>query len=210
MTSGTRRLRSTADAPATPDAQAVFCIDVRSEPLRRALEATGPYATLGFAGFFGLAVNYAALGSDTTTEQFPVLVSPSATIHERARPGHETEADAAIDRANRRTVEHVLELSADRARREWGLRMVVVARTIERIGDRAVDIGRIGGVAQHEPDAGRRLAEVGGMARRAGRSRATRRNAKMEHRRRRLAGRFATRHFTAIGLQGDRSASGRA
>ena len=25
--------------------------------------------------------------------------------------------------------------------REWGLRMVVVARTIERIGDRAVDIG---------------------------------------------------------------------
>src|SRR6266567_3511742 len=25
--------------------------------------------------------------------------------------------------------------------REWGLRMVVVARTIERIGDRAVDVG---------------------------------------------------------------------
>jgi phosphate transport system protein len=25
--------------------------------------------------------------------------------------------------------------------REWGLRMVVAARTIERIGDRAVDIG---------------------------------------------------------------------
>jgi phosphate transport system protein len=25
--------------------------------------------------------------------------------------------------------------------REWGLRMVVVGRTIERIGDRAVDVG---------------------------------------------------------------------
>ena len=30
---------------------------------------------------------------------------------------------------------------AEPSLREWGLRMVVVARTIERIGDRAVDIG---------------------------------------------------------------------
>ena len=35
----------------------------------------------------------------------------------------------------------VLELAADPDMREWGLAMVVVARTIERIGDRAVDIG---------------------------------------------------------------------
>jgi phosphate transport system protein len=47
--------------------------------------------------------------------------------------------DELIDRANRRTVEHVLELTAEQ--REWGLRMLVVSRCLERIGDHAVDIG---------------------------------------------------------------------
>ena len=47
--------------------------------------------------------------------------------------------DELIDRANRRTVEHVLELGAEQ--REWGLRMLVVSRCLERVGDHAVDIG---------------------------------------------------------------------
>jgi phosphate transport system protein len=47
--------------------------------------------------------------------------------------------DELIDRANRRLAEHVLELPADQ--REWGLRMLVVSRCLERIGDHAVDIG---------------------------------------------------------------------
>jgi phosphate transport system protein len=47
--------------------------------------------------------------------------------------------DELIDRANRRLAEHVLELAADQ--REWGLRMLVVSRCLERIGDHAVDIG---------------------------------------------------------------------
>ena len=49
--------------------------------------------------------------------------------------------DELIDRANRRFVERLVDVVADTPMREWGLRMVVVARTIERIGDRAVDIG---------------------------------------------------------------------
>ena len=49
--------------------------------------------------------------------------------------------DEAIDRANRRFVERLVDVMNDASHREWGLRMVVVARTIERIGDRAVDIG---------------------------------------------------------------------
>jgi len=36
-------------------------------------------------------------------------------------------------------VEHVLELGPEQ--REWGLRMLVVSRCLERIGDHAVDIG---------------------------------------------------------------------
>jgi phosphate transport system protein len=47
--------------------------------------------------------------------------------------------DELIDRANRRLAEHVLDLNDDQ--REWGLRMLVVSRCLERIGDHAVDIG---------------------------------------------------------------------
>jgi phosphate transport system protein len=51
------------------------------------------------------------------------------------------ELDELIDRSNRRFVERVVELVAEPALREWVLRMVLVSRTLERIGDHAVDIG---------------------------------------------------------------------
>ena len=51
------------------------------------------------------------------------------------------ELDDLIDIANRRVVRHLLELGVDEAQREWGLRMIVVSRCLERIGDHAVDIG---------------------------------------------------------------------
>jgi phosphate transport system protein len=51
------------------------------------------------------------------------------------------ELDELVDRANRRVVQHVLELGEDPAMREYGLRMVVVSRALERVGDHAVDIG---------------------------------------------------------------------
>jgi phosphate transport system protein len=49
--------------------------------------------------------------------------------------------DELIDRSNRRVVQHVLGLGGDPDLREWGLRMIVVSRCLERIGDHAVDIG---------------------------------------------------------------------
>jgi phosphate transport system protein len=49
--------------------------------------------------------------------------------------------DDLVDRANRRVVGHVLGLGGDPERREWGLRMIIVSRCLERIGDHAVDIG---------------------------------------------------------------------
>ena len=49
--------------------------------------------------------------------------------------------DELIDRANRRAVERVLDFVDDESKREWGLRMIIVSRCLERIGDHAVDIG---------------------------------------------------------------------
>ena len=49
--------------------------------------------------------------------------------------------DELIDRSNRRFVERVVEVVGEPGLREWVLRMVIVSRTLERIGDHAVDIG---------------------------------------------------------------------
>jgi phosphate transport system protein len=51
------------------------------------------------------------------------------------------ELDELIDRANRRAIEDVLSLGDSQEEREYGLRMLVVSRCVERIGDHAVDIG---------------------------------------------------------------------
>ncbi|WP_436517340.1 YbcC family protein [Ekhidna sp. To15] len=68
----------------TPQVQAVFCIDVRSEVLRRNLEAAHKdIETLGFAGFFGFPVKYKQLGHEEGTDQCPVLLTTSHTINER-------------------------------------------------------------------------------------------------------------------------------
>lgn len=60
-----------------PWVQAAFCIDVRSEVFRRALEAADPgIATIGFAGFFGLGVGHHRMASDVLEARLPVLLTP--------------------------------------------------------------------------------------------------------------------------------------
>jgi uncharacterized protein YbcC (UPF0753/DUF2309 family) len=66
-----------------PEAQLVFCIDVRSEGLRRHIEAVGPYDTLGFAGFFGVPMSIRRVEWDHSEARCPVLVTPSAHAVER-------------------------------------------------------------------------------------------------------------------------------
>ncbi len=51
------------------------------------------------------------------------------------------ELDDLIDGANRQAVEEALSLGSSAQEREYGLRMLVVSRCVERIGDHAVDIG---------------------------------------------------------------------
>jgi phosphate transport system protein len=52
-----------------------------------------------------------------------------------------SELDELIDRANRNVTKQVLELAGEPGTQEWGMRMIVVSRCLERIGDNAVDIG---------------------------------------------------------------------
>ncbi len=79
------------------DAQLVFCIDVRSEPFRRAIEAQGHYETLGFAGFFGLPVRVKAYDEDQPHDSCPVLIKPSHVVCE-----HILESDSAHVRRHKR------------------------------------------------------------------------------------------------------------
>lgn len=74
-------LSKSSGTASTPVLQAAFCIDVRSEPMRRALEKQHPaIQTLGFAGFFGLPLAYQAPDSTLTRPQLPGLFAPAITV----------------------------------------------------------------------------------------------------------------------------------
>ena len=86
-------------APVRPAAQAVFCIDVRSEPLRRALEAQSPeLETRGFAGFFGLPIEFVPFGGRQGKAQCPVLLKPQHRVHERLAGASPEEEERALHR----------------------------------------------------------------------------------------------------------------
>ncbi len=75
-------MRAPVAATSTPTAQAVFCIDVRSEVFRRSLERVAPSVqTLGFAGFFGLPIAYQPL-SGPARAQLPGLLSPAMIVED--------------------------------------------------------------------------------------------------------------------------------
>jgi uncharacterized protein YbcC (UPF0753/DUF2309 family) len=82
-----------------PAAQAVFCIDVRSEIFRRSLEAASPeIETLGFAGFFGLPIEYIPFGKHEGTSQCPVLLTPKFRIRETLKKATPSALDSAWKR----------------------------------------------------------------------------------------------------------------
>jgi hypothetical protein len=67
----------------------VFCIDVRSEPFRRHLEALGAHETYGFAGFFAVFIRYRAWGKEHDTEQYPVIMRAKNEVREIPRGASE-------------------------------------------------------------------------------------------------------------------------
>lgn len=93
---------SSTDAPAAANGgrsavQAVFCIDVRSEVLRRGLEAQSPdIETIGFAGFFGFPIKFVPFGQREGRAQCPVLLTPSFRIEEGLPGASAGQTEAAL------------------------------------------------------------------------------------------------------------------
>ena len=76
--------------PARKKLQAAFCIDVRSEVFRRALETACPEVeTVGFAGFFGVPIEFIQVGDESGPAQCPVLLKPNFTIYEGLNSANE-------------------------------------------------------------------------------------------------------------------------
>lgn len=67
-------------------AQMIFCIDVRSEGIRRSIESVSNVETLGFAGFFGLPISYKTHKDTNPQAACPVLITPNHEVHEHVHP----------------------------------------------------------------------------------------------------------------------------
>lgn len=70
-------------------ASATFCLDVRSEVIRRSIENSGPYETYGAGGFLGIPIAFVEF--DKAHELFlsPAIVKPQNVIFELPNESHE-------------------------------------------------------------------------------------------------------------------------
>ena len=82
-----------------PDAQLVFCIDTRSELIRRHVESKGFYETFGYAGFFGIAMDYENSQNGITQKSCPPILDSCYTVKEVAQENKEVEKQK-LDRKN--------------------------------------------------------------------------------------------------------------
>ncbi len=87
-----------------PAVQAAFCIDVRSEIIRRAFETVCPRGqTIGFAGFFGLPLEHVPLGAIEARSHLPVLLTPKYKVCSEVHGADEHAAEEALATQRRRT-----------------------------------------------------------------------------------------------------------
>jgi hypothetical protein len=136
--------------------QAVFCIDVRSEVLRRHLESlSDAVQTVGFAGFFGVPIEYVPVGEEEGASRCPALIAPPHRVHQ---------AVCGDDREARR-----LQLAHERherfsAMRKHGVGAFPLVETLGAFFGLRLVTDALGWTRPHEngalfdPDGGRRLA----------------------------------------------------
>ena len=93
-----------------PFVQMMFCIDTRSERIRRNLESVGDYQTFGIAGFFGVPVSFMELGKGSESHLCPVILTPKNLVLEVTTSGQAEEVAAltALEKALHELKESVL------------------------------------------------------------------------------------------------------
>lgn len=92
-----------------PFVQALFCIDSRSERIRRHLENAGDYQTYGIAGFFGVPLSFMELGKGSEKHLCPVLLTPKNLVLEMTvADAQDVHAVTALEKAMHELKESVL------------------------------------------------------------------------------------------------------
>lgn len=97
---------TTKNSNEIPEAQMVFCIDTRSELIRRHIESQGNYETFGYAGFFGIAMDYENLGDGIVKKSCPPILASSYKVTEQVKDQKQADASKYLKRQERQKFTH--------------------------------------------------------------------------------------------------------
>ncbi|AEJ41153.1 conserved hypothetical protein [Sulfobacillus acidophilus TPY] len=131
---------STSETGPAPT-QVAFCMDVRSEGIRRHLEAQGAYETIGAAGFFGIPMTYQEWMGHRPTHRYPAILTPQMAVREEvaealdhqeaSRVRQWWEVKAWLHHLYRRLKQHVVTPFAMVESTGWTWGVGLLARTVE-------------------------------------------------------------------------------
>ena len=96
-----KTVQSNTDSSTSPDAQLVFCIDTRSELIRRHVESKGNYKTYGYAGFFGIAMDYQDLDEGINRKSCPPILNSAYKVSEIPQKNKSEALDTLQKKSNR-------------------------------------------------------------------------------------------------------------
>ena len=72
-----------------PVSSTIFCLDVRSEVMRRKVEESGPYNTYGAGGFLGIPISFVEFDKAHELALAPAIVKPQNIVFEIPVESHE-------------------------------------------------------------------------------------------------------------------------
>lgn len=72
-----------------PLSSTIFCLDVRSEVIRRKVEASGPHTTYGAGGFLGIPISFVEFDKAHELALAPAIVKPQNIVFEIPVESHE-------------------------------------------------------------------------------------------------------------------------